>query len=74
MTRKEFLSGEIRLTEESIIEVLSGAYNSGELDEESKAEYYLSNVKELLFMRKELMRRLEELDEEFMDDDGSIRF
>lgn len=52
----------IQGTEKKIVNILIGAYNSGEIDETEKFnEYELEEIKKLLFMRNELEYKLYEL-------------
>ena len=58
MSKSKVLSELIQETEQDIIKILVGAYNSGNISKESFSQYEWLNIKNLLFMRSELDSRL----------------
>lgn len=66
---EKVISQLIRETENKIIDILVGSYNSGKIDDTEKFNTYeLENIKNLLFMRSELDSKLYDLLEGHIND------
>lgn len=67
---EKVISQLIKETENKIIDILVGSYNSGKIyDTEKFNTYELENIKNLLFMRSELDSKLYDLLEGYHDEE-----